>query len=112
MAGGAEPLTRTWRARYALEGETSDLPLGASVQLRFTDTVGDLCRVPAAAVFDTGDGPRVWVVRHGRVELVPVRLQFIDGEHAWLANDLAPGTLVVALGVHLLVPGQAVRIAP
>lgn len=112
VAASADPLTRTWRARYSLSGETAALALGATVRVYFSSASGELRRVPASAIFENGQGPRVWVVREGRVQPVPVVVRSLDSEHAFVEGDLEPDTLVVALGVHLLEPGQQVRTAP
>lgn len=112
LAGSADPLARTWRARFALEGDTATLPLGATVRLVFREGAGALQRVPASAIFENGDGTHVWLVRNQQVELVPVRVRRIDEEYAFLEASLPEESVVVALGVHLLQPAQAVRVAP
>ncbi|MCX8073665.1 MAG: efflux RND transporter periplasmic adaptor subunit [Candidatus Binatia bacterium] len=112
VAGSADPLTRTWRARFALQGDTRELPLGATVRLVFSEAEQTLQRIAASALFDNGDGAHVWIVRDGRVQLETVRVHSLEGEHALIENRLPADAQVVALGVHLLQPGQAVRIAP
>ncbi|MGB7551045.1 MAG: efflux RND transporter periplasmic adaptor subunit, partial [Chromatiaceae bacterium] len=61
-------------------------------------------------ILERGEGPLVWRLEEGRVVAEPVTLLRIVGEHAEIRSRLAPGTPVVALGVHLLQPGQAVRV--
>lgn len=113
VSGAADPVTRTWRARYRLPAEAADWPLGATATLRATFSGADgLKRVPIGAVLDSGDGPSVWIVREQRVEPTPVRLARVDEEYAYIESDLAEGTPVVALGARLLTPGQVVAPRP
>ena len=113
IAGSADPLSRTWRARYRLPELPSDPGLGTTVTLTFETArgaSGPTARVPLGAVLERGEGPLIWRIEDGRVEPEPVELIGIVGEQAEIRTDLAPGTPVVALGAHLLLPGQAVRV--
>ncbi len=111
IAGAADPVTRTWRARYQL-AETSDtLSLGTTISLRFTSALDDVRRVPVGAILERGQGALVWrLTDDGRVQPEPVVLLGLDGEAARIQTSLPPGTPVVALGVNRLQPGQAVRV--
>ncbi|WP_242467674.1 efflux RND transporter periplasmic adaptor subunit [Thiocapsa imhoffii] len=113
IAGSADPLSRTWRARYRLPKLPRDPGLGTTVTLTFEtvrETSMPIARVPLGAILERGDGPLVWRIEEGRVAPEPVELIGIVGEQAEIRTDLAPGTPVVALGAHLLLPGQAVRV--
>ncbi|HSO84250.1 efflux RND transporter periplasmic adaptor subunit [Thiocapsa sp.] len=113
IAGSADPLSRTWRARYRLPELTSEPGLGTTVTLTFEtarETSGPTARVPLGAILERGEGPLIWRIEEGRVEPEAVELIGIVGEQAEIRTDLAPGTPVVALGAHLLLPGQAVRV--
>jgi RND family efflux transporter MFP subunit len=113
IAGSADPLSRTWRARYRLPELPSEPGLGTTVTLTFEtarETSIPVARVPLGAILERGEGPLIWRIEDGRVEPEPVELIGIVGEHAEIRTDLAPGTPVVALGAHLLLPGQAVRV--
>nr|WP_093187260.1 efflux RND transporter periplasmic adaptor subunit [Thiocapsa sp. KS1] len=114
IAGSADPLSRTWRARYRLPELPSEPGLGTTVTLIF-DTAREeasrsIARVPLGAILERGEGPLIWRIEEGRVEPEPVELIGIVGEQAEIRTDLAPGTPVVALGAHLLLPGQPVRV--
>ena len=114
LSASADPQTRTYDARYVLEGKAASAPLGSTVTLRLPDgPAGAAMEVPLAAIIDRGQGPGVWVV--GRREPVlswrPVRLASIGDESATIAAGLAPGEQFVALGAHLLHAGQRVRVA-
>jgi RND family efflux transporter MFP subunit len=114
VSGAADPVTRTWRARYRLHADAADWPLGATATLRgaVSEGAAALKRVPIGAIVDPGDGATVWVIREGRAEPVPVRVARVDEEHAYVETELAPDTPIVALGARLLTPGQAVTPRP
>lgn len=113
LSAAADPVTRTWRARYILQGES--LPqLGSIVRLQFDQpgtTGGNIYRVPVGAVSERGDGARLWVIVDDRVTPQPVQVLRVDTEDAYVATTLPAGTPVVALGTHLLTDGQVVRAA-
>lgn len=115
VAGSADPLTRTWRARYRLPTLDPEPGLGTTATLDFERAVAPdeaRRRVPIGAILERGDGPLVWRVADGRVQPEPVELLAIRGEHAEIRTAIAPGTLVVALGAQLLQAGQPVRTSP
>ena len=115
VAGAADALTRSWRARFAIEDDPLNWPLGSSVTLQLQggdrNTQG-LLQLPLSAVIDKGQGPAVWRIEENRVQLVAVELVRSRHDQAWIRSDLPPGTPVVALGVHLLEPGQQVEVLP
>src|SRR5205814_2546913 len=58
LSGAADPQPRTFEARYVLEGTAANAPLGATVTVHLSNSVGiDMLQVPAAAVVDQGQGP-------------------------------------------------------
>lgn len=111
VAGAADPATRTFRARYRLQGADR-----ARVGSTVTVTLGNgppQIAVPLAALHDPGSGAGVWVIN--RDLTVAFRKVVIGGygdETALIATGLRPGERVVTLGAHLLKPGQKVRIEP
>ena len=116
LSDAADPLTRTFEARYVLEGVLADAPLGATVTVQIADGPssdrGGL-QVPVGALFDAGKGPGVWLIKGdpARVAWRPVAVQRVSDEGARIAGRLKPGDRIVALGAHLLREGQPVRIA-
>ncbi len=113
IAGSADPLSRTWRARYRLPELQHEPGLGTTVTLTFEtarEASMPTARVPLGAILERGEGALVWRIEEGRVEPESVELIGIVGENAEIRTDLAPGTPVVALGAHLLLPGQAVQV--
>jgi RND family efflux transporter MFP subunit len=112
LSDAADPTTRTFEARYVLEGTDAKAPLGATVtiQLPQSGTATGL-EVPLAAITDRGKGPGVWVVRSSTVSFRPVRIARMSDEVAVLSDGLRGGEQIVALGAHLLNDGQQVRVA-
>lgn len=111
VAGAADPLTRTFAARYVLAGAPDDAPLGATVTVRLPGAAAGSSRIPLGALVDLGRGPGVWVIQPDRsVRFRPAQPLRLTEEEAILpASTLPPGTRVVALGGQLLHPGQKVR---
>lgn len=117
LSDAANPQTRTFEARYVLEDRLADAPLGSTVTIgipggRSTPTL----QVPIGAIFDPGKGPGVWLVEAEgaagtRVRWRAVQLAGLGEDSARIADGLAAGDRVVALGVHLLHEGEPVQVA-
>lgn len=115
LSSAADRLTRTFEARYVLEGALASAPLGATVTVRLAPdaTVAPAAwQVPIASVFDAGKGPGLWVVSGSpaRVSWRRIEVRRVDDDRAQVAGDLKPGDVVVALGAHLLREGEQVRV--
>ncbi|NSL55806.1 efflux RND transporter periplasmic adaptor subunit [Uliginosibacterium aquaticum] len=116
LSNSADRLTRTFEARYVLEGELSNAPLGSTVVIQIPDGAtsaqGGL-HVPIGALFDPGKGSGVWVIQGepAKVSWRPVVVQRIDDAGAYVAGQLKQGEQIVALGAHLLREGEEVRVA-
>ena len=112
LSGAADPQTRTFEARYILEGAAANAPLGATVTVHLPGDVGtDTLQVPVSSVVDRGTGPGIWVLNPptSTVSFQPVQVRQLGEELATINGDLRPGQQIVALGVHLLHDGQRVR---
>ncbi|MBB4656254.1 RND family efflux transporter MFP subunit [Xanthomonas sp. F14] len=116
LSESADRLTRTFEARYVLDGALGDAPLGTTVSLRIADGTAAGAQaglqVPLAALFDAGKGPGVWVIagNPAKVRWRPVAVLGLDDDHATVAGKLARGERIVALGAHLLRDGEQVRV--
>lgn len=115
LSDAADPLTRTFEARYVLEGAHADAPLGATVTLSIADdgAGGPALAVPVAAIHDPGKGPGVWVVSGvpATVTWRAIQLLGLSDESARVSGSLEPGERVVALGAHLLHDGDEVLVS-
>ena len=116
LSDAADRLTRTFEARYVLEGELSSAPLGTTVAIQIPEVnsaVQGGLRVPMGALFDAGKGPGVWVIagEPAKVSWRPVTVQRLDDDSARITGQLKQGDTIVALGAHLLREGEPVRVA-
>jgi len=113
LSGAADPQTRTFEARYVLEGVAANAPLGATVKVHLSgDVATDVLQIPVASVFDQGKGPGIWLLNPSTstVSFQPVQVRQLGEELASVSGNLHQGQKVVALGVHLLRDGQRVRV--
>ncbi|HEX9392623.1 MAG TPA: efflux RND transporter periplasmic adaptor subunit [Usitatibacteraceae bacterium] len=116
LSNSADRLTRTFEARYVLDGDLSNAPLGTTVVIQIQDghsSGQDGLHVPIGSLFDAGKGPGVWVI-HGepaKVSWRPVAVQRIDDAGAYVAGQIKQGERIVALGAHLLREDEQVRVA-
>lgn len=112
----ADRLTRTFEARYVLEGELANAPLGTTITVQIANgqanAQNDL-QVPIGALYDAGKGPGVWLIQGepAKVSWRPVAVQHLDDERVRITGSLNQGEQIVALGAHLLREGQPVRVA-
>lgn len=116
LSSVADSLTRTFEARYVLNGALADAPLGATVTIRIPEnraTPQNSLQVPIGAIFDAGKGPGVWLVEGSptHVSWRAVKIQGLDDSFARIENGLKTGDRIVTLGANLLREGEQVRVA-
>ena len=114
LSDAANRHTRTFEARYVLEGRLADAPLGSTISIQIPDgRSAPALQVPIGAIFDPGKGPGVWLVEGEtpRVTWRAVHIVGLSDEAASVVGDFKPGDRVVALGAHLLQEGKHVRLA-
>ena len=107
----ADPATRTYTVKVALP-PSLDVRLGmtATVELMTGAANTDALRVPLSALVQDKGATAVWVVENNAVQLRPVTLAGQSGNDLLVGGGVQPGQVVVTAGVHLLKPGQKVRI--
>ena len=115
ISGVADPVARTYPARYVLDGDPARFPLGATVTVRVSSTgelAQSLTEIPLGSLIDRGDGAAVWVVdpQTSRIQKRPVSIARLGAESAWIGQGLQHGDLVVSLGAQLLNAGELVRL--
>lgn len=121
VAASADPATRTYLVKAALQG--ADLPaLGSTVHVMpegmgvSREAIGSQAiKLPTTALRQeggSGQGTAVWLydAASSSVKLQPVQIASADGNEAVIASGLQPGMQVVATGVHVLTPGQKVTV--
>jgi len=113
LSDAANRQTRTFEARYVLEGRLADAPLGSTISIQISNgQSAPALQVPIGAIFDPGKGPGVWLVEGEtpRVSWRAVQVAGLSGEAASVIGNLKAGDRVVALGAHLLHEGESVRL--
>ena len=113
LSDSADAQTRTYEARYVLDGEAAAAPLGSTVTIRLPSQASQPeIQVPLGAVLDNGQKMGVWALDRATstVHFRPIRLVRISGETA-VISGVSPGDPIVSLGAHLLHEGTRVRTA-
>ncbi|CAN5512242.1 efflux RND transporter periplasmic adaptor subunit [soil metagenome] len=113
ISDAADPRTRTFEARYVLDGALAAAPLGATVTIALPGSSKTTGRaVPLAAIHDAGKGPGVWIVdpKTSTVTWRAVNVVAVGEETATVSQGLSAGDRFVALGSHMLHQGQRVSV--
>lgn len=113
LSDSADAQTRTYEARYVLDGEAAAAPLGATVTIRLASEASQPeVEAPLGAVLDDGEKTGVWVLDSATstVHFRPVKLVRVTSETA-VISGLSSGDPIVSLGAHLLQEGARVRTA-
>lgn len=113
LSDAADPQTRTYEARYVLDGDAAAAPLGATVTIRFrSETAQPEVQLPLGAVLDDGSKTGVWIFDRATstVNFRPIKLVRMTGETA-VISGLNAEDQVVSLGANLLREGARVRTA-
>lgn len=114
VAASADPVTRTYAVKVGLDAQAQP-PLGATAYVapQALSMAGtQVIKLPTSALRQEGKGTAVWVLDKASmtVRSQPVQVATADGNEAVIAGGLQPGMTVVSAGVHVLAPGQKVRI--
>nr|WP_246514258.1 efflux RND transporter periplasmic adaptor subunit [Neoroseomonas soli] len=106
----ADPVLRTYAARFALPAAPDWVALGMTGTVRLSAESAPVVVLPVSALHDRGQGPMVWKVQGSRVTAVPVEVARIGETQVALRGALADGDKVVSLGPQLIDPGSTVRV--
>lgn len=108
----ADPATRTYTVKVAVPARPEiRLGMTATVEMSTAGTANTATlRVPLSALVQDRGATSVWVVEKGAVQMRPVEVAGQSGNDILLSGGVQPGQTVVTAGVHLLKPGQKVRI--
>ncbi|HMC16381.1 MAG TPA: efflux RND transporter periplasmic adaptor subunit [Albitalea sp.] len=113
IAAAADPMTRTFLVKADLGEASASVRLGqtATMLVEMPRTTG-VNKLPLSALKEEQGRTVVWVVDRGSmtVKPQPVQLAGADGNDAVIAGGLTPGQVVVTAGVHVLSPGQKVKL--
>lgn len=116
LSDAADPMTRTFEARYVLAGSLGSAPLGSTVTVKIADELlatKEGFKVPIGALFDAGKGSGVWNINGNpaKVSWRPVTVLNIDDDSARVSGQIKQGDQIVALGAHLLHEGERVHVS-
>ncbi len=111
ISASADPRTRTYEARWVLEGEAATAPLGATVTVKIQNVDAQShAEVPLGAIIDDGARSGVWVLdsEASTVHFRAIKVERLGEEDA-IVSGVKPGEDIIALGAHLLTDGASVR---
>lgn len=114
LSDAADPLTRTFEARYVLDGAAATAPLGATVTVYLEESAQEgALSVPLGAIDDEGQGPGVWVLdrQSSSVSYHSVKFIRFDGERVIVSGGLQIGEPIIAVGGHFLHEKERVQVA-
>ena len=114
IAGGADPVTRTYAVRVNAPETPATAQLGMTANVMFAGpAVAELVVLPMSALAREGDRPAVWVVdpATSKVKMRPVTVGQFREDGVTITQGLKAGDVVVTAGVHKLRPDQSVRLA-
>lgn len=112
VAPQADPVTRTFEVKVALDQPPPAMRLGATVIGSLTIPAAPAVEIPASAFIQLNRQPAVWVVdpKEHTVSLRNIELARHDPEAVIVARGLDTGDIVVTAGVQALHPGEKVRL--
>lgn len=115
LSPSADPMTRTYPARFSVIEQPPFIGLGMTATLAFErPDAQTVAEVPLSAIFQRGTQPAVWVVdkESGTVALRTVTIARWRDETAAIASGVKDGELIATAGVHKLEAGQKVKPIP
>lgn len=110
----ADPVTRTYSVRIALQNPAKDFFIGSTVIGRINLPTHTQVVLPAAALTSEDDSPAVYLVETPAKTLRrrKVSVARMENDCLYIASGLFAGDVVVTAGVTKLRPGQVVALAP
>jgi RND family efflux transporter MFP subunit len=113
LAPSADPMTRTYQAKFSMPGVGDDVQLGMTATLTLSDHASErVARLPLSALFNQGAGPAVYVAdaKTGAVTLKLVTVKAYGSNDVLIGGGVDEGANVVALGVQKLDPTEKIKI--
>jgi RND family efflux transporter MFP subunit len=112
VAAAADPVTRTFQVKADI-GSAAGLQLGQTVTaiVELPRQAG-VTKLPLTAVMQQQGQTAVWLLDKSTmtVKVQPIRVAGAEGNDVVVAGGLAAGQTVVTAGVHVLTPGQKVKL--
>jgi membrane fusion protein, multidrug efflux system len=111
IAAAADPATRTFQVKADIAGASLQLGQTVAVVIELPRQQG-VMQLPITAVIQQQGQSAVWLVDKNSmtVKAQPVTVANADGNMLVISAGLSPGQTVVTAGVHVLTPGQKVKL--
>ena len=114
VAAVADPVTRTYPVKVALDASAQNLSLGSTVYVYPSSEFAGVqaIKLPTSALRQEGGTTAVWLFDKATstVKSVPIVVATADGNEAVIASGVKVGDVVVSAGVHVLSPNQKVTV--
>jgi multidrug efflux system membrane fusion protein len=114
VAGGADPVTRTFTVKVAIAKPPSGVQVGMTANVAFKALASEgIVLLPLSALAGKESEPAVWVVdpKTNQVKLRLVQVGQFREDGVTIVSGLSAGETVVIAGVHKLKGDQVVRVA-
>jgi multidrug efflux system membrane fusion protein len=111
IAAAADPMTRTYAVRVALDDADALTQLGQSARVLISNNKNSTLTIPMSALTEANGKPAVWVFnpKDGKLTKQPVRVIGYGAQQAKIGAGLQPDQWIVQAGVHMLREGETVR---
>ena len=111
ISAAADPVTRTFLVKADIGSAAVRLGQTATVLVELPQTAG-VTKLPLSALKEEQGRSIVWVVDRASmtVRAQPVQVAGAEGNEAVISAGLEAGQVVVTAGVHVLNPGQKVKL--
>ncbi len=112
VAPQADPVTRTFEVKVALDNPPEAMRLGSTVNGVMRLDAEQVKALPASALTELNGKPAVWVVdpKAMTVSLRTIGVVRFDPDSVVVSDGLQPGDIVVTAGAQALHPDQKVRL--
>lgn len=112
VSPAADPITRTYKVKIALQNPPEAMAYGATVMGKAILPSASVIKIPASAITSENDRPAVYAVDEKTNELLrlPVTVQSYAEENVYISDGLQNGQRIVVAGVSKLRPGQKVTL--
>ncbi|MDX8379604.1 MAG: efflux RND transporter periplasmic adaptor subunit [Gallionella sp.] len=111
LSPAADPFSRTYAARVAIQAAPRQLALGMTARVRFNKQHGSgEFLIPLTAIYQQGKQIAVWIVSADQhVSLRQVKIKAYHDTGAVVESGLTRGERIVSAGVHRLSPGEIIQ---
>lgn len=115
LSNTADQQTRTYEARFILEGALNNVPFGSTVNVAIAKQNHDtqpLLKIPLGSLLGRDKESGVWLINQKTQTVIwhPVIVKTVDDDYAYVIGNLHSGEQIVALGAHLLKQNEKIRI--